>query len=773
MYILKTNPLKYLFPCLAAGAGLLPFVGINSSLASLPAIVETNSNAPSTNMINEAQSLIERVLPQHASSFICEWIPDEKGADVFEIEQRQGKIILRGNNGVSLASAFNWYLKYEALASYDWKAAGPLKIEEKLPLPANKTRQVCKAAERFFLNYCTYGYTFPYADFAEWQRFLDWMAMNGVNRPLIQGGQEAVWLNVWKSYGLPEEKILTYFTAPAHLAWHRMANIDQWGGPLPMSYIQGQQEIQEKLLRQARTLGMKPILSGFAGHVPEALKQIHPEAKITAIKSWGGFSKEHTWFLDPTDPLFNDIQKRFITEQKKLYGTDHLYAADPFNEIDPPSWDPDYMKSVAQSINEGMASGDPDAVWYQMGWAFGYDKRWLKKGPDGRMPLDGMTSAVPKGKLVFLDYVCEEYELYKTTQSFGHSPFIWNYLANFGGCTYQLAPLDNIAGKIKEAMKSPLCRGVGSTLEGISTYPVGYELTLEAPWHKDGAPDMEQWYRDYALRRAGRPDKAVEAGWAILIGDVLNKVQIGHYDRGSIAMKRPVLDKKIDPALPKTALEGTPPPRSPQVLEKMIHSARKLLEASLSAKKTDSYQYDLVNLTRQILSYELDNTCTALMDACKSGDKPEFKNQADRLKNMMLDMDTLTGTRHEFLIGSWIQKARSWGKTDEEKDYYEKNARQIVTTWGAPGAGLTDYARREWNGMIRDYYLPRWQEFISRLEESMKTGRKFDSKSFTLWCITHEGKWVDSKEGNYSTVPQGDSFALAAQILEKYFPQSS
>ncbi len=108
---------------------------------------------------------------------------------MFEIEAQGDKIVLGGNNGVSLAMAFNWYLCYQVLINLDWQAAGPLKFEGALPIPKEKTHQVCEARERFFMNYCTYGYSLPWWGWDQWQRFVDWMAMNGINRPLMQAGQ--------------------------------------------------------------------------------------------------------------------------------------------------------------------------------------------------------------------------------------------------------------------------------------------------------------------------------------------------------------------------------------------------------------------------------------------------------------------------------------------------------------------------------------------------------------------------------------------------------
>ena len=128
--------------------------------------------------------------------------------DAFEVDVRNNKIVLRGNNGISLAMAFNWYLRYNAMTSYDWQAIKPLEVKGPLPLPHEKTRHVCKAKERFFLNYCTFGYSMPWWQWDEWERFIDWMAMNGVNMPLAITGQEAVWYKVWWDWMIGKSAII-------------------------------------------------------------------------------------------------------------------------------------------------------------------------------------------------------------------------------------------------------------------------------------------------------------------------------------------------------------------------------------------------------------------------------------------------------------------------------------------------------------------------------------------------------------------------------------
>ena len=86
-----------------------------------------------------------------------------------------------------------------------------------LPRIDEKVRVESRARERFFLNYCTFGYTMPWWGWTEWERFIDWMALQGVTMPLAITGQEAVWQRVWTRLGLSDEEVRAYFTGPAHL----------------------------------------------------------------------------------------------------------------------------------------------------------------------------------------------------------------------------------------------------------------------------------------------------------------------------------------------------------------------------------------------------------------------------------------------------------------------------------------------------------------------------------------------------------------------------
>ena len=747
-----------------AGFGAVFFLALtNSTCASENA---PEARAERTPEIEAAMALIARVAPGHEHKFVCELIPAEAAHDVFEYESGpSGSVILRGNSSGSLAVAFNQYLRREARLDFDWLASGPLHPTRALPSPAEKVHRVCVADERFFLNYCTYGYTMPWWDWAQWERFIDWMAMNGINRPLLQTGQEAVWLRVWQHYGLSADEIRAYFSGPAHLPWHRMANLDRWGGPLPMSYIEGQEKLQRLILSRTRSLGMKAILPAFSGHVPPKLATLRPEAKVVPIKpGWSGMAPEYaTHFLDPKDPLFAEIQDRFLSEQTRTFGTDHLYAADPFNEIDPPSWEPAYLASVGDSIHRGMTAADPDARWYQMTWTFTYEKlgnRWTSER------LAAMLHSVPEGKMVLLDYVGEEHEFYSTTHDAYGLPFIWNYLGNFGGNTHLFAPLQKSATLAERALKKPNCVGIGSTLEALGVNPVIYELLFEQPWEDNAAIDLAAWTERYADRRAERVDPAVRAAWAALTANVFrdNSPRSGSY--GSVFQELP----------PIKSWEGRAQnPHQDYAPAALIDALQQLLAADPDSQLADGYRYDVVNFTRQVLCNFGSDVLQRMQAAAASGDFVQFKRESALYLELGHDLDALLGTRREFLLGTWLEQARHWGATPAEADYYEENAREILTSWHVPGGKLTDYASRQWSGLMRDYYLPRWEKWIALTTESLERGTPFSEQGYITWVNDACAKWIHAHDSHYDTTPQGDPVTTARQLFTKYrlqFPET-
>ena len=103
-----------------------------------------------------------------------------------------------------------------------------------------------------------------------------------------------------------------------------------------------------RYLQRERELNMTPVLPAFAGHVPAELAEVVPEKlKTSRVSRWCNFDDQYRCtYLSPTDPLFARIQKDFLEEQTRMYGTDHVYGVDLFNEVSPPSWNPNTLAHV-------------------------------------------------------------------------------------------------------------------------------------------------------------------------------------------------------------------------------------------------------------------------------------------------------------------------------------------------------------------------------------------------------------------------------------------
>ena len=694
----------------------------------------------------QVRDLAKRIIPDHHRSFVFEAIEDT--VDCFELSMKGNKIMVRASNANSAAVGLNHYLKNYCLATVSWDSRNPVEMPVELPAVEEVVKVDAHCQDRFFLNYCTFGYTMPWWGWAEWERFIDWMALNGVTMPLAITGQEAVWQKVWMKHGLTDEQVRSYFSGPAHLPWHRMSNIDYWQGPLPQEWIDGQADLQKQILKRERELGMTPILPAFAGHVPKELGDVYPSIDTSRVSYWGGFADEYRCtFLAPMDPLYSEIQKDFLTVQTEMFGTDHIYGVDPFNEIDAPSWDPQTLAAMSAHIYESMAAVDPEAVWLQMGWLFYADPiHWNQEN------IEAFLRAVPQDKMILLDYYCEFIEIWKQTKEFYGQPYIWCYLGNFGGNTMMSGNFRTVSSRIDDALANggDNLIGMGSTLEGFGVNMFMYEYILDRAWNT-GISD-EQWINILADRRLGYADEAVRKAWKTLCDDVYTEhSKTGH---ATLTCAHP-------------ALEGNWHWTTKPSTNYPVETLWSVWDALLGAPSDrDSYKYDVVNVGRQVLGDMFMSVRDEFTAAYKTGDLALMQEKAALMLEIIDDMDRLVACPPEFSLKDWVDMARGFGNTPEEKDYYETNARTLVSVWG-DSYHLSDYASRAWAGMLGTFYKVRWEMFVNEVMDSYKAGVPFDAKAFDARIWEFENIWAQSSHKIEYPQP-GDPVAVAKELAEKY-----
>ena len=725
-----------------------------AALTASPAGAAPTSR-PSVDAAKAASSLIQRVVPGQAAYFVVEQIAPEAGLDVFEVESRGDHVVLRGPNGVSIASALNWYLEHVAGIT----VAIPLRpIALALPLPrvSAKMRIVTPYKHRYFFNYCTFSYSMAWWDWAQWQQMIDWMALKGINLPLSATGQEATWRLTLRDLGFSDQMIADFLVGPAYLPWGWMGNIDGLGGPLPASWIDSHVDLERRILARERELGMTPVLQAFTGHVPASIKQVFPDAKIHQTGDWSaGFSG--TWFLDPLDPLFQRIGKRFVERQTELYGTDHVYAADSFNEINPPSDDPAFLAGMGRAVYNAMHSADSSAVWVMQGWFLYYQAKFWKE-PQAR----ALIGAVADDRMIVLDLWGDRRPVWQDREAFYGKPWIWNVLYNFGGKVNLNGDLPSIANNLATALASPKrgkLSGIGMMMEGLGYNPIVPDFVMDMAW-RNAVPALEPWAAAWVDRRYGGPNAHASNAWQLLMQTAYRAAP----QTGTFLAERPGFFVK------GTAYRTEP--LAPYDVKTLAAALDTLLAARGELGRYDAYRYDVVNLTRQVLGQLGLPLVNEVEAAFKRKDRPALNEAEAQVVGLLEDLDQLVGTREEFLLGRWLEDAKRWATTRAERDLYEWNARNIITLWGTKCTegqhdDLNLYAYKEWQGMFSDYYLPRWKEFFVRLNGSLDADTPFDRAPFAADMCRWEQEW-SHRHDTFATAPRGDAVATAARLYAKY-----
>ncbi|WP_231464923.1 alpha-N-acetylglucosaminidase [Pedobacter sp. Leaf132] len=707
----------------------------------------------SQDFLTASNQLIERVLPKHHQYFTTQSIASENGKDVFEIESKQNKIVLRGSSGVAIASAFYHYLTEYAHCQITWNGTN-LKLPAKLPLLGKKVRKLTPYEYRYYLNYCTFNYSMSWWDWERWEKEIDWMALHGINMPLAITGEEYTWYLLYKEMGFSDDELKGFFTGPAYFSWFWMGNIDGWGGPLPVSWMKSHFELQKKILNRQRALGMKPVLPAFTGHVPAAFKNKFPNAKLKATNWTNGFAD--TYILDAEDPMFAEIGKKFLLKQTEMLGTDHLYSADTFNENEPPSSEPEYLSKLTAKVYAGMSAADPKAVWVMQGWLF-YSDRKFWKDPQ----TEALLKAVPDDKMILLDLATEIEPVWKRTNGFYGKPWIWNMLHNFGGNTNLFGRMDVVATEPADALNNPQSgkmSGIGLSMEGIEQNPVLYELMMANTWQSTPI-NVNTWLPKFVRNRYGTENANAVKAWDILRKTVYTVPKDKYIRDGaeSIIQARPTLDSLTRWA--KTTLNYNE--------KDLLPAWDEFVKASSACKTSDGFQYDIVDVTRQVLANYALPVHRKFVEAYKKGDLKTYQIEKAKFLDLISDMDKLLATRKDFMLGPWVNQARAWGNNAEEKALYEMNAKDLITLWGDAKSPLNEYACRQWSGLLNDFYKPRWELFFGKMEHSIQQKKPINIAQFNDEVSKWEWKWVNMRK-DYPLNTVGNPVQTAIALHTKY-----
>jgi alpha-N-acetylglucosaminidase len=241
-------------------------------------------------------------------------------------------------------------------------------------------------------------------------------------------------------------------------------------------------------------------------------------------------------------------------------------------------------------------------------------------------------------------------------------------------------------------------------------------LVFDMMW-RDGPVEAPAWVRDYARRRYGAESAAAAEAWGILLETAYRRGTSG-VESSSILAARPALHCKKSG--PNAGFQIPYPPA------RLVRAWELLLQDRERLSASDGYRFDAADVARQALSNLGQSLQKEAARAVAAKEQAACAKSSTEFLALLEDVDAVCATRGEYHFGKWVADARRWGRTADEQALYEYNAAMLVTLWG-PEAGkgsqqIFDYSWREWAGLIRGYYRPRWEMFFRHLADHPEYG---------------------------------------------------
>lgn len=693
-------------------------------------------NIPFTLDKNEFYAFVERVANRtYAERVMVEQMPSENGMDGYELSDCDGKVLIKATSGVAAAVAFNKYLR--SCCSYN---IGILSVTGELPETPPVVGAVIKKYTRFhyryLFNYCTFGYSYAFHDWAGFEKVLDWALLSGYNLVLNPIGQETVWFKVLKEIGYTAEEARSFLVGPAFMPWFLMMNMSGHYGCYSDHWFEERTELAGKFNKRLEAFGASAMMPGYAGMVPDDFGKRFPESRPIDQGTWC-YLKRPEYILHD-DAMFNKMAELFYRFEGEIAGTEgvHYYSVDPFHEggiIDGVD-----LAAYAKGVYSAMRAHDPQAVWCLQGWQ---DR-----------PEREMLNALDKSHLLVMNLLSGKN--FNGGDNFAESPWVLCTVNNFGGQHILVGDMHLPLQKPFEGLNDESTMvGIGLMPEAVVTNEIFFDIASEVAFSEE-KPDVEEYISDFVLRRYGSRDEKLINAWRLL-GDKVFLEDTIEISSESPFCCRPSLE--VDKVSHWAAHAEV---RDNSVLVQVIEA---LLSRYEECKNNEAYIYDLVDITRQLFANESWRLVYGIQDAYKANDIDAFSERAQRFLKRFDMLEKLVSTHKNFLLGPWLERAKSLGKSEPERRWLEWNARTLITVW-APKIGdvLHDYSAREYSGLISDFYKKRWEVFISMAEISLLNGTPIPEYEAYDQEVT-----FSYERKCYPTESNGEAYGIVKEILDE------
>ncbi|NWF27644.1 alpha-N-acetylglucosaminidase [Streptomyces sp. PKU-EA00015] len=713
----------------AVGAGAVLAAHAPAVASEGPAAVPATRAAQPEAAADAALAALRRLLPEHAEQFRLRVLG---GTERFRVTGSTGRVEVAGTSAAVLLTGVHWYLKYVCRAHISWSGS-QLDLPRRLPAPHAPLERAATVAHRFAYNDTHDGYTAPYADWPRWERLLDVLALHGCNEVLVTPGQEAVYHRLLLDFGYSDTEARTWLPAPSHQPWWLLQNMSEYGGPMSTALIERRTDLGRRIADRMRELGMRPVLPGYFGTVPDDFPARNPDsdARVIPQGTWNGLRRPD--WLDPRTRAFADVAAAFYRHQAELFGEVSCFKMDLLHEGGTAGDVP--VPDAARAVETALHTARPDATWVILGWQAN--------------PRPALLDAIDTDRVLIVDGLSDLDTVTDREAEWGGAPYAFGTIPNFGGRTTIGANTDRWTQKFTAWRDKPGSALVGTAYmpEAAERDPAALELFSELAWREEKI-DRDAWFAEYAHIRYGGDDRSARSAFAALAATAYKLTSTDGRPYDSLFSRRPSLTSSIGTAFDPAGFD---------------RAFAALLDVRPPLRESDAYRHDLTDLARQALANRSRTLQLPLRAAYLDKDVDTFRAIAALWVKLMRLSDTMAGCHRAFLLGPWLEDAKRLATSPEEAVELERTARALITTWAdrAAAGQLSNYANRDWQGLMADVHVPQWEAYLTEQADAMAEGRA--PRSFD-WYPAEEA-WTKDRRA-YPVRPTGDAYRTARRVYD-------
>ena len=321
---------------------------------------------------------------------------------------------------------------------------------------------------------------------------------------------------------------------------------------------------------------------------------------------------------------------------------------------------------------------------------------------------------------------------------------------------------------IESLAQSPSLVGLGLSMEAQQGNEIVHDLLLDQAWSETPI-ETEPYFKRWNMRLYSSAGKeGVES-----MAAVWEQMRMHFYDNKNTTIKSVPksifeLSPSIEGLLGRTGNQPTTYPYDLGNMAQVFGSMHRAGMEDFSLWDDPAFNYDMIDASRQILSGLFEADYVELITTWKTEPRNEtlLANAGDRLISRLSSLDRVMSAQDATSLSTWIYAARFQTYNSTLQDIFEYNARLQITGWG-PDGEKNDYASKAWGGLIRTYYIPRWQIFIAYLAE-MEVA-KYNEEALKDRLREFEVKWQHQKLRDEK--PVAASEALLSILTVKFADQ--